>query len=241
MRKPKGSGHYFGVFLLIVIALAVFSVSVTLSLMFFTGITPPDKPWFPYFGLSLTEAGFLCWLGAFLWVRHHSFHTAVEFIMVCLSLAGIVSTAGVELFSLMLGTSINVHTTLFANAVGMVLEAIFLANIVSIFVAAIVFYSEGNPGWFRGIAGQQQYYQIEEQRGEPARPLASRSDQPKDEPANLDQSAEIQVPRIEPPKPRQLKQLPPVKSQQQMGLLREGTGVLMDSVRSRFSRNRGEK
>ncbi len=136
MKKARGSGHYFGIFLLCVVALAVFAVSVTLSLTFFQGITPPDKPWFPYFGLSLTEGGFLCWLGAFLWVRHHAFHTFVEFTMTCASLAGIVATAGVELFSLMPGTTIDVHSSLFANVVGMVLEAIFLANIISVFIAA---------------------------------------------------------------------------------------------------------
>src|SRR5947209_10660994 len=108
--RQKGSGHYFGIFLLCVVALAVFSVSVTLSRTFFRGITPLSVPWFPYFGLSLTEGGFLCWLGAFIWVKHHSFHTAVELIMTILSFLGILSTAGVELFSLMPGTNIDVRS-----------------------------------------------------------------------------------------------------------------------------------
>lgn len=152
MRIARGSGHWLGIFLVLAIAIAVFVVSITLSVTFFQGITPPGKPWFPYFGLSLTEGGFLCWLGAFILVKHHNFHTAVEFVMCLLSFGGIVSTAGTELFSLMPGVNIDLHAPLFADVVGFLLTGVFLANIVSVFTAAIAFYTEANPGWFGGNA-----------------------------------------------------------------------------------------
>ncbi len=83
---------------------------------------------------------------------------------------------------------------------------------------------------------------METQRGGSASPLAShrQSNQPKEEAVNMENSAEIEVPQIEQPKPRQVKPLPQSRNSQQTGLLQEGTGVLVDGMKSLFSRrNKG--
>ncbi len=232
--QPKGSGHYVGVFFILLIGLGVFGVSVTLSFLFFSAISPASAPWFKYFAMSLTEVGFICWLAGFLWMRHHGSHSAVAFLMVCLSFLAILATAGTELFGLMPGTSIDVHTSFFSNITGILLETVFIANLLSVFVAAIIAYSHKNPGWWhggrRGQVAYQQSYQIEEAPAPyPFLPQHNQRNQaqPKEEKVSMEQRSEIEQPRQSP-----VKQLPPMQMHQGDSFLE----VFKDGLTSLFPR-----
>jgi hypothetical protein len=222
-----------------IIVLIVFGFSLTLSYMFFLAIAPPDKPWLPIAGLSLTEGGFLVWMFVFRMIKYHPIHKSIALLMTLACAACSLTVAGFEFYGMLASHFDLLTNPLVAQYVAIFLLVIFAAHFVSLIAELLVGEHQKNPFIQRGGHGQPAY-QIEEQRGEPARPLAShrQSNQPKDEPANLENTAEIEPPQIEEPKPRELKPMPQSRNRQQTGLLQEGTGVLVDGVKSLFSRRK---
>ncbi len=267
------------------IVLAVFGLSLTLSYMFFLAIAPPDKPWFPIAGLSLTEGGFLVWMFVFRMIKYHPIHKSIALLMTLACAACSLVVAGFEFYGLLASHFDLLTNPVVAQYVAIFLLAIFAAHFVSLIAELLVgenqknpFVQRGNrnaipqnhqqPGYVvyeqRGETNRQlsqrqrtdeellaelrenpnyrDWFNWNDQRGEPARPLASHrhsQSEPKEEVVNMENTGQIEVPQIEQPKPRELKPLSQSRNQQ-TGLLQEGTGVLMDGIKSLFSRrNKG--
>jgi hypothetical protein len=262
------------------IVLAVFGLSLTLSYMFFLAIAPPDKPWFPIAGLSLTEGGFLVWMFVFRMIRYHPVHKSIALLMTLACAACSLVVAGFELYGLLASHFDLLTNPMVAQYVALFLLAIFAAHFVSLIAELLVGEHQKNPFVQRGNRNaipqnhQQTGYAIQEQprqrsdaqleaelrnnpmyaawfnwmetqRGESARPLASRkSNQPKEEAVNLEDTAEVETPQIEQPK-RELKPLPRLKTPRPVSqnpqnregsILSEGVSMLTQKL-SGFIRN----
>lgn len=105
--------------------LAIFLLSLTLSLGFFTTIAPPDKPWFPIAGLSLTEGGFLLWMAVFKLTRHDVTGKAIALVMTVASAICCLSVAGYELYGLLATHFDFSQNGQMAEFVSILLEIIF--------------------------------------------------------------------------------------------------------------------
>jgi hypothetical protein len=265
-RQQIDVAHVLGLVGKWLIVLAVFGLSITLSYMFFLAIAPPDKPWFPIAGLSLTEGGFLVWMFVFRMIRYHPIHKSIALLMSLACAACSLTVAGFEFYAL-LATHFDLLTNpLVSQYVAMFLLAIFAAHFVALIAELLVGESEKNPfhqrGEFASFQGGNARKQLtaEEfaqtdlfknwknslQGGEPARPLASRKARPKEVPMSLNNQTVIEEEEpesIEEENPKPLKTLPkprktsqPVYQNLEKGMLSEGASLLTQKL-SGFIRN----
>lgn len=140
MRRQLDMAHVLGLTAIGFAALAVLGLSVTLSYQFFSTIAPPDKPWFPFLGLGLTEGGFLLWMVGFLFTRHHPVHKTVALLMVVACALCSLTIAGWEFYSML---SDHYHLASDKGAlqgISMLLLVIFMAHIVAFIVDLFTWY-----------------------------------------------------------------------------------------------------
>ena len=118
---------------------AVFLLSATLSLSFFTTIAPPDKPWFPLAGMSLTEGGFILWMVVFRLTPHDTMSKAIALVMTVASAICCLAVAGYEFYGLMAAHFDLTMGGQIAQLVSILLEIIFMlhfsAFIIDLFAA----------------------------------------------------------------------------------------------------------
>jgi hypothetical protein len=114
--------------------IVVFGFSITLSYMFFLSITPPDKSWFTYTGLGLTEGGFVLWMAVFMLTRHDPVHKAIALVMACACAFTSLAVAGYEFYVLLSSEFALAHNALVIQAISILLEIMFGAHITAFII-----------------------------------------------------------------------------------------------------------
>ncbi len=141
----------------------VFGFSITLSYMFFLSITPPDKSWFTFTGLGLTEGGFLLWMAVFMLTRHDPVHKAIALIMTCACAFTSVTIAGYQFYSLLSSEFALAHNALVIQAISILLEVMFGLHISAFCIDLIssyfarpghAFRATGRPVMIKGAFAQ---------------------------------------------------------------------------------------
>lgn len=140
MKQPLSMAHVIGGFFKFLAIFAPLALSALLSYLFFTTIAPPDKWWFPYFAMGLTEGGLVLWFVVFLLMRHEPFSKAWAMLMVIA--CGIASfiVAGTELHILFTSATGVTDNTDVYNTVQIVLEIMFGMHLLVALVEAFHYY-----------------------------------------------------------------------------------------------------
>lgn len=147
--------HVAGEFAKWAIMIVGLLISAILSYMFYTTITPPDKPWFPYLTLGLTEGGFVLWFVTFMMSRHSAYSKVLAVIMVAsCGLASFV-VAGTELHVLFADHYSLANDASTYNNVAMTMEVIFFMHLLSIMLELFGIYFRKHP--FREKTGYVEY------------------------------------------------------------------------------------
>lgn len=93
--------HGLGKFIAWLMVVGIFITSAVMSYTFFSSIAPPDKPWFAWFMLSLTEVGLAGWLAVFKLTRHNATSKVIAIVMIILSLLAVIVTDAMQLTIMM--------------------------------------------------------------------------------------------------------------------------------------------
>lgn len=212
MQQQYSMAHYTGVFFKAFAVFAVFLLSAGLSYMFFATISPPDKPWFPYAAMGLTEGGFALWLAVFLLMKHDAFNKATALLMVVACAIASFIVAGTELHILFTDATGIANSASVYNFVQVVLEVMFAMHL-SIAIVDVLhgYFSKPGNSFFNSQPGNlipmQGNYSIEELQalnttiagyidaarngGETANPLDSMTPQPQYTPVSLPNIGQI--------------------------------------------------
>lgn len=126
-------------------ALALFIFSITLSLSFYSHITPPDKPWFPIAALGLTEVGFICWLTSFLLTHQDTESDIIALVMVVVCGASTIIVDGAELARMFSSADIQVSYPWTGTLVYGVLVFLLACHMVSFFLELVLGYFKSHP------------------------------------------------------------------------------------------------
>ena len=140
MQKQFDMAHVLGLTAITLAALAVFGLSVTFSYSFFATIAPPDKPWFPFLGLGLTEGGFFLWMIGFLLTRHHPIHKTVALLMVLACALCSLVIAGWEFYSLLADHYHLASDKGALQGISLLLVIIFVSHVVAFIIDLFVWY-----------------------------------------------------------------------------------------------------
>lgn len=141
--------HTFGTIAKWVIIIIVFGFSITLSVMFFQNIAPPDKPWFTPAGLGLTEGGFILWMITFMLTRHQPVQKAIALIMACACGFSSLTVAGYEFYELMSEHYSIAQNTQIIQWVSILLEIIFASHLVALVIDLLAGYFSAPGHTFR--------------------------------------------------------------------------------------------
>ena len=153
--------HVLGSFAKWAIVIVALGFSITLSYMFFQAIAPPDKPWFPYAALALTEGGFILWLIVFMLTRHHPVHKSIALVMTCACAFCSLVVAGYEFYGLMAAHYDIASNTWLLQGVSILLEVIFAFHVIALILDlfASYFAKPGHAFRTRGNLIPAQYAQ----------------------------------------------------------------------------------
>lgn len=170
--------HILGSFGKWAATLSLFGFSVALSFMFFQAITPPDKAWFAWAALGLTEGGLALWMIVFRLMEHDEMLKSIAIVMVVACAVSSVTVAGTQ-FYLMLAThyDVSANPQIF-QLVSIMLEAMFALHMGAFLVEMIAGYFANPQHAFRGTSSSsprplsrpQPYREVVEQRTPPPQP-----------------------------------------------------------------------
>ncbi len=140
MHREIDMAHVLGMFAKWAAIIVVFGFSITLSYMFFLSVTPPDKGWFTFTGLGLTEGGFLLWMAVFMLTHHQPVHKAIALVMTCACAFTSVVIAGYEFYMLLSSAFTLAHNALVIQAISILLEIMFAAHITAFIIDLVAGY-----------------------------------------------------------------------------------------------------
>lgn len=161
--QQSDMAHVLGEFAKWAIMIAGLGISAVLSYIFYTTITPPDKPWFAYLALGLTEGGFVGWFATFMLSRHHAYFKGVAIIMVVACAIASFIVAGTELNILFQRHySIAQNASAYDNVI-LALEVIFAMHVGSIMLELFGMYFARPGNTFRGVPPPQPTRRISEE------------------------------------------------------------------------------
>ncbi len=116
------------------IILVAVGFSIALSYMFFLTIAPPDKPWFPWAALSLTEGGFILWMVVFMLTHHSPVAKSLALVMTCACAVCSLSVAGYEFYMLLAVKYDIAQNTGVIQTVSILLEVIFCFHFIALII-----------------------------------------------------------------------------------------------------------